>query len=137
MGDLAALQAALATEYEVVYGYGVAGAHLSDDAETYALSRLTVHMQRRDALTALIASAGGTPVSARAAYRLPFRVTNATSAGLLAGHLEQGASDAYWDLVAAAPASSSARQQAIDWLTDSAMSAAQWGATQALPGQPA
>jgi hypothetical protein len=137
MTEVAALQAALAAELAIVYGYGVVGAHLAAAAETYASDRLTEHMLRRDKLTDLITAAGATPVTARVAYQLPVAVTDAKSASLLGAHLEQGADGAYWDLVAAAPPSSPTRSLAIGWLAESAVAANQWGGPQALPGQPA
>jgi hypothetical protein len=137
MTMLDSLQAALAAEQAVVYGYGVVGAHLATTAEAYASDRLTEHMLRRDKLTALITAVGGTPGTARVAYQLPFEVTDAKTGALLGAHLEQGANGAYWDLIAAASPSSSTRSLAIDWLSNSAVSANRWGAPQALPGQPA
>jgi len=137
MSALEAVQAALAAEQAVVYGYGVVGSHLAKAAETYASDRLTEHLRRRDTLTTLVTAAGGTPVTARVAYQLPFAVTNAKSATLLGAHLEQGANGAYWDLIAAAVANSPTRSLAIGWLADSAVAANHWGGLQALPGQPA
>ena len=136
MNELAALRQALAAEQAIVYGYGVVGAHLSGSAETYAGDRLAAHMTRRDQLAALIIAAGATPAVARAAYRLPFPVAGPRAARQLGGHLEQGANDAYWDLTAAAAARSRLRVLAVGWLSDSAVAAAHWGASQALPGQP-
>lgn len=137
MGELAALQAALAAEQAIVYGYGVVGAHLAKTAESDATARMTEHMVRRDKLDALITAAGGTPVTARVAYQLPQPVTDEKSAILLGAHLEQGADGAYWDLIEAAAANSALRSLAIGWLSDSAVAANHWGAPQALPGQPA
>jgi hypothetical protein len=136
MSSLAALQDALAAEDAVIYGYGVVGAHLSGTAEQYATDRLTTHMQRRDTLSGLVVAAGGIPVAAMPAYRLPFVVSSARIAGLLAARLERSANDACWDIIAATAAGSTARSLGIGWLRDSAVSAAHWGASQALPGQP-
>lgn len=136
MTTIDALQAALAAEQAVIYGYGVVGAHLAATAESYASARLTEHMLRRDKLIALVTAAGAKPVTARVAYQLPFDVSNAKTAALLGAHLEEGANGAYWDLIAAAPANSATRALVIGWLTDSAVAADHWGAPQALPGQP-
>ena len=136
MTDLEALQAALQAEYEVVYGYGVVGAHLSGRAETYASDRLIAHMERRDKLSAMITALGATPVVSRAAYQLPYRVTGRVTARRLAAHLELGAANAAWDLAAATSGRSSGRAFAVSWISDAALSAALWGGSQALPGQP-
>jgi hypothetical protein len=136
MNQIGALQEALRTEFEVIYGYGVVGAHLSDDAENYATDRLTGHLQRRDKLAAMITALGATPVTAKAAYALPNPVADATAARALAAHLELGAADAAWDLVAASASRSAARAFGVAWITDAALSAALWGGTQPLPGQP-
>jgi hypothetical protein len=136
VSELEALQEALAAEQAIVYGYGVLGAHLSGTQEAYAMQRLTSHMLRRDKLAAAITADGATPVLARVAYALPFPVDNQASARELGGHLELGAADAAWDLAAAADARSASRSLAVAWLTDAAVSAEYWGASQALPGQP-
>jgi hypothetical protein len=64
-------------------------------------------------------------------------VTDKASAVQLAGLLENGAAGAAWDLTAASPAGSAGRTLAVGWLSDSALAAAHWGSTTALPGQPA
>jgi hypothetical protein len=114
MTEVQALQAALAAEYETVYGYGVVGAQL----------------------TTAIEALHATPVAAHAAYQLPFAVDSAQGARELAAHLEQGVCGAAWDVIAAS-APGALRGQAVDWLADAAARAAHWGTQQALPGQPA
>lgn len=131
-----ALQAALQAEFEVIYGYGVVGAHLSGAAENYASSRLTTHMLRRDRLGDLITAQGAVPATTRAAYALPFVVNGVVSARRLGAHLELGAADAAWDLIAASPRRTTPRTLGVGWMTDTALSAALWGGTQPLPGQP-
>jgi hypothetical protein len=84
----------------------------------------------------MITALGGTPVTSRAAYAVPNPVTGTTAAYALAAHLELGAADAAWDLVAASASRSTARAFAVGWITDAALSAALWGGTQPLPGQP-
>jgi hypothetical protein len=135
--ELGALKAVLAAEQAIVYGYGVAGAHLRGAARSYATKRLLLHTSRRDQVGELVKAAGGRPAASRAAYQLPFTVDDAATATQLAAHLELGAAGAYWDLVAAARARSPGRALAIGWLSDSAVAANRWGASQALPGQPA
>ena len=73
-GGLPALQAALAAEDAAIFGYGVAGAHLSGTRKTAAEQDWTGHNEARDTLTAMISALGATPVAAQAFYRLPFAV---------------------------------------------------------------
>jgi hypothetical protein len=134
--EVAALQSALAAEHAIIWGYGVVGAHLEGADRAFALRDLAVHMAARDRLTALIATAGATPVVAKPAYQLPTPVTDATTARALAAHLEQGGAGSLWDLIAATAPGSSTRSLAIRWLGDTEVRAAHWGAPQALPGQP-
>ena len=49
-GDVAALQAALAAENAAIFGYGVAGAHLTGSSQAAAEQDWTGHNQARDAL---------------------------------------------------------------------------------------
>lgn len=137
MSELSALRAALETEQEVVYGYGVVGAHLTGTSERYAADRLTAHQELRDEIVALLQQHGAVPDAAQPAYRLPFPVTNAALARRLAAELENGSAGAAWDLTAASSASSDARVLGVGWLIDVAAAAALWGAPTALPGQPA
>ena len=95
-----ALQAALAAEDAAIFGYGVAGAHLSGTRKTAAEQAWTDHNEARDTLTAMISALGGTPVAAQAFYQLPFEVNDAASATKLAAYLEEGVTRAYLGLVA-------------------------------------
>ena len=137
MTELAALEAALAAEQAIVYGYGVIGARTREATRAHATNALAAHVLVRDRVTALIRAAGATPAAAEPAYQLPFDVTSTASARQLGAHLEQGAAGAAWDLVAASPAGSATRANAIIWLSQAAQRAAYWGGRQALPGQPA
>lgn len=133
---LEALQAALSAEQQVIYGYGVLGAHLSGARLGYATECLSAHQTRRDAIATMVQAAGGTPVAAAPAYQLPFRVSNVDTARRLAVRLEQASAGAAWDLVADSGAGSAARTAAVGWLTDAATRLEHWGAELALPGQP-
>jgi hypothetical protein len=136
MTPLAAMQAALAAEDATIYGYGVVGAWLPDQDRASALSALAAHQLQRDRLSAMITALGDNPVAAQPAYRLPAPVTGPASARALGARLEEGCAGAAWDLVSASAPSTSLRTLAIGWLADAALRAAQWGMTQALPGQP-
>ena len=97
---LQALQAALAAEDAAIFGYPVAGAHLSGSRKAAAVQDWTEHNEARDTLTAMISALGATPAAAQAFYQLPFAVTDAASAAKLAAYLEEGVTRAYLGLVA-------------------------------------
>ena len=97
---VAALQAALAAEDAAIFGYGVAGAHLSGSRKSAAEQHWTEHNEARDTLTAMISALGATPVAAQAFYQLPFAVHDAATAMTLAAYLEDGVTRAYLGLVA-------------------------------------
>jgi hypothetical protein len=135
VSTVGALQQALAAEDAAVYGYGVAGAHLSGSSQATAQQYWTVHRQARDALAAMISALRAAPVSALAYYDLPFPVTNAASAQMLAAHLEDGVTAAYLGLVAVS--NDRLRKFAALAMQNSAVRAARWrGSTQAFPGLP-
>ena len=95
-----ALQAALAAEHAAVYGYGVAGAHLSGARQKAAAQDWRIHEASRDALAAMITALGAQPVAAAAAYRLPFPVNGGRAAVSLAAFLEDRVATAYLGVVA-------------------------------------
>jgi len=132
-GPVSALQAALAAEDAAIFGYGVAGAHLSGSIQSAAKQDWAGHNEARDALAAMISKLGAVPVAAQAFYQLPFAVHDATSARALAAHLEDGVTRAYLGIVAV----SDQRLRAFGALAmqGSAQRAAYWrGSTQAFPG---
>ena len=95
-----ALQAALAAENAAIFGYGVAGAHLTGSGQAAAEQDWTRHNEARDTLAAMIRRLGAAPTATQAFYQLPFRVHDATSATALAAYLEDGVTRAYLGLVA-------------------------------------
>jgi hypothetical protein len=132
-GAVSALQAALAAEDAAVYGYGVAGAHLTGSRLATAEQDWTGHNQARDTLAAMISQLGAVPAAARAFYRLPFPVHGAAGAMTLAAYLEDGVTRAYLGIVAV----SDPRLRSFGALAmqGSARRAAYWsGGTQAFPG---
>jgi Domain of unknown function (DUF4439) len=138
-----AMQAALAAEHAVIFGYGVAGAHLAGAELAAAREADTAHRDRRDALAAAIRGRGAAPVTAEPAYRLPFPVTGRVHAVTLATTLEEGAAAAWRSLVAAADGAE-LRGSAVAALTDAAVRATRWRrrydpahAAVPFPGQPA
>ena len=130
---VSALQGALAAEDAAVFGYGVAGAHLSGSRQAAAEQDWTGHNQARDTLAAMITARGAVPVAAQAAYELPFRVHDAASAMQLAAYLEDGVTRAYLGLVAVTDRQ--LRTFGAMAMQGPAQRAAYWrGSTQAFPG---
>lgn len=128
-----ALQAALAAEDSAVYGYGVAGAHLSGADRAAALRDWVAHENARDALTGMLTARGGAPVAAAAAYQLPFPVRNAPGAVSLAAFMEDRLAAVYLDLVALSDPALRAFGAAA--VRTAALRAATWrGSTLAFPG---
>ena len=130
---LAALQAALAAENAAIFGYAVAGAHLSGTRKTAAEQDWTGHNEARDTLTAMISALDATPATGQAFYRLPFQVNDAASAAKLAAYLEEGVTRAYLGMVAV----NDQRLRTFGALAmqSSAERAAFWrGTTEAFPG---
>ena len=140
-GVVPALQAALAVEHQLVYGYGLAAAHLSKRQYQFALAALADAQSRRDTLEGLVRARGQVPVAAAPAYVPPSPVTDAASAVALCLRLEHAAEGAAWDLVAAASPGDDVRAFGVTWLGVAAARAARWAGPAAagepaLPGQP-
>jgi len=134
MTQIEALQAALAGEHAALYGVGVAGGKLSGAKFRVATDTFDRHRDARDQLSALITSAGETPVAAEPAYDLPSPVTNAAGAVALVLGIERRLAAVYGDLVEAAE-QPAVRQLAIDQLLATASAQVVWGgAPIALPG---
>ena len=134
-----ALAAALAMEHQVIYGYGVAGAHLSAAARLGALRELDAHRLRRDQIAGLLAGERAAVPVAAPAYALPFPVHDDPSARALCSRLETGCTGAAWDVAASTPPGSVARELGVTWLTQAAVAAARWTGVSpgpSLPGQP-
>jgi hypothetical protein len=128
-----ALQAALAAEQAAIFGYGVAGAHLSGSRGTDAMAFWTGHKASRDTLAAMISALGATPGAAQAYYRLPFAVHDTATATALAAYLEDGVTRAYLGLVAVSD--QRLRTFGAIAMQKAAQRAASWrGSTQAFPG---
>jgi hypothetical protein len=132
-GEAEALNAALAAEHAVVWGYGVVGGNAGESLRPAVRQADEVHRARRDALLPLVRRYGGEPVPTEAAYTLPFAVTDQRSALRLAVHLEEGAAAA-WRYAVAATDRRDLRRTALAALTDSALRATGWRLR--LPGTP-
>ncbi|MEU1289482.1 ferritin-like domain-containing protein [Kitasatospora sp. NPDC005856] len=131
-----ALQTALSAEHAAVYGYGVVGAHLPDDAQR-ADARTThaAHQAQRDAWQRLLTTLTAAPTPAAGGYQLPFAVTSPTDATKLAVHLETRLTTAYADLLTTVPAPY--RLPTATALRESTLRARRWGAPATpFPGIP-
>jgi hypothetical protein len=144
---VAALQAALAVEHQVVYGYGLVGARMprrvTEVTREECVERLDGHRLLRDEIAALVRSTGATPVAGAPAYTLPFPVAREPDAARLAIVLEDASAGVLWDVIETSAADSVARRTAVAGLVEAARWAARWrastwtgGADPALPGQP-
>src|SRR5271169_6676418 len=132
-GTVPALQAALAAENAAIFGYAVAGAHLTGSSLAAAEQDWTGHKDARDTLAAMIRRLGAAPTATRAFYQLPFRVHDATSAMALAAYLEDGVTRAYLGVVAVSD--QRLRRFGALAMQGTAQRAAFWrGSTQAFPG---
>jgi Domain of unknown function (DUF4439) len=130
-----ALQAALAVEHEVVYGYGVVGARQVGPARRDAAGCLTRHRQLRDGLAHIVVTRGAVPAAAEPAYALPFAVDSTAAAALLAVRLEDATSGAAWDFLAVtAGTDARERQLGVRALILSAEWSTRW---RELSGEPA
>ncbi len=133
VAPVSALQDALAAENAAIFGYGVAGAHLTGTGQVAAEQDWTGHSEARDQLVTMIARLGAAPVAARAFYQLPFAVHDVASARALAAYLEDGVTRAYLGLVAVSD--QQLRGFGALAMQGSAERAAFWrGSTQAFPG---
>ena len=93
--ETATLQEVLAAEHAVVFGYGVAGAHLAGADRERALAGWSAHGDWRDRLAGLIAARGATPVPPAASYALPSPVRSAHDAVALLAELEERLADVW------------------------------------------
>jgi len=134
---VAALQAALAAEHVVIFGYGVLGAHLTGLQRQDATLIWNAHRTRRDRLRSRLDANGAKPVASAPAYRLPSRVTSAHSAAQLAATLEDGVVTAYAGLAGTSDAS--LRRYAALAMQEATVRAVRWRGSPpvAFPGLPA
>ena len=138
-----ALREALAAEHAAVWGYGVVGAALSEDARPPATAAETAHRDVRDRVTALLVERDVEPVGAEGGYTLPFPVLSGIDAAALGVVLEDGVAAA-WVRVLDQAAERSTRELAVAALSGAEVRAVAWRAaankspvTTALPGLPA
>lgn len=126
-GTVAVLQAALAAEHAVVWGYAVVGARVDAPLRDEVRRADDTHRRRRDEAAALVRDRGGAPVTTAAGYALPFGVDTADAALRLAAHLEEGAAAA-WRYAVGGTDEPTVRRAAAAALTDAAVRATRWRA---------
>ncbi|HEU0192480.1 MAG TPA: ferritin-like domain-containing protein [Mycobacterium sp.] len=139
-GPDGALCDALATEYGVIYGYGIVSAHVPPDLNKTVSDAIHEHRERRDrVITMLAARSVNAPVAA-AGYQPPIPVDNDTDAAQLAVRMEDDTAVA-WRAVAEQADTDADREFAVQALSQSAVLAARWNRvlgrwpiTRAFPG---
>lgn len=138
----AALQTWLAGEHASIYGYGVLGGRLPRSLRPAAVAARDAHRFRRDALQALLAARGLTPVAAAPAYELPAPVRQPVEALRLGAGIEERLARATFAVVAAAD-TTDVRRMAAGALQEQAVRATGWRSlagvaptTTAFPGRP-
>ncbi|MDP9093710.1 MAG: ferritin-like domain-containing protein [Actinomycetota bacterium] len=131
--------AGIAAEHRAVFGYDLLGPRLGD-ATTVALARTCqgAHEAQRDAATARLVAAGGTPPAPLADYPELYPVSTPQAAKQLAVRLEQDAATAWRFAYGVAAGTRGAlsdqlRTSAQAALTGSAVRATQWRIVSAAP----
>lgn len=138
----AALGDALAAEHAAVWGYGVVGGALGDDARQQAADAESAHRDIRDQVSALLASREADVVDAEGGYALPFPVLSEVDAAALGAVLEDGTAAA-WVRVLDQASERSTRELAVGVLSAAEVRAVGWRVaagqspvTRAFPGLP-
>lgn len=130
-----ALQATLEGEHAAVYGFGIAGAHLSGAEREKAENAWEAHRTQRDRLRAVLRRRGATPIPAEPVYQLPLRVRSRKDAVRLAWLLEERLTRTYLAMVAVRD--EEMRGFAAAAVQQSALRATRWrGSTEPFPGLP-
>jgi hypothetical protein len=121
----AALSDALAAEHAAVWGYGVVGAALGENARPQAEDAEAAHRGVRDQVIALLAGRKADVVDAQGAYALPFPVLSGVDAASLGVVLEDGVAKA-WARVLDQAAERSTRELAVGVLSATEVRAVGW-----------
>lgn len=118
-----------------IYGYSVAGAHVTGAGRRRALAGLSALRSDRDRAASLIVAGGSTPPGSAVAYTLPTRVTTAQTARDLMSIVDNRLVGLAAD--AAAALQGGERRWAARTGVEAAMRAVTWGApSQAFPAGP-
>ena len=132
-----ALQRTLAAEHAALFVFGALGGRASELPDTPLRSALSaaydVHLERRNELRTMVTTAGGDPVAAEPAYRLPHPLTTADQIRAEALRIERGCVTTYAALVAASAGPD--RLWAVEALAATAVGEAAFGGRpEPLPG---
>ncbi|HEX4686298.1 MAG TPA: DUF4439 domain-containing protein [Nocardioides sp.] len=132
-----ALQRTLAAEHAAIFELGALGGRASALPPSHLLAALDAaydaHVERRDQLRTMITAAGGDPVAAAPAYRLPSPLSTESQIEAEALRVQRACAATYAALVAAT--SGDGRRWAVDALVSTALSeTALGGRPRALPG---
>lgn len=123
--DNAALSDALATEYAIIYGYGIVSAHCAPDVNDLVAAALSEHRERRDQVIAMLEARKVAAPVAAAGYQLPMPVNSPRDAARLAVRMENDAAVA-WRVVIEQAQTPDDRGFAVTALAQSAVLAARW-----------
>jgi len=131
------LQRTLAAEHATVFVLSALGGRASSLTSAPLRAALAtaydVHVQRRDQLRRMITGAGGEPVAAEPAYRLPSPLTSATQIEAEALRVQRGCVTTYAALVAVTAGAD--RRWAVGALVATAVAEAAFGGVpEPLPG---
>lgn len=139
-GPDAALCDALATEYGVVYGYGMVSAYSLPEFNDLVVPTIRQHRERRDRTIAILRARSIAIPPAAAGYQLPLPLTTSDDALRLAVRMENDTATA-WRAVVEQAREPSDREFAATALGQSAVLAAHWNQalgnwpiTRAFPG---
>jgi hypothetical protein len=136
-GNVEALQRTLAAEHAAIFVLGALGGRATTLTAPQLRAALDAaydaHVQRRDDLRARVTGAGGEPVAAEPAYRLPSPLSTAAQIAAEALRVERACVTTYAALVAAS--ADDGRRWAVAALATTAVGETQLGGRpQALPG---
>jgi Domain of unknown function (DUF4439) len=131
------LQRTLAAEHAAIFVLAALGGRASALPASALRSALDTayaeHVERRDRLRTMVTAAGGVPVAAEPAYRLPAPLTTADQIAAEALRVERACATTYAALVAAT--TGTRRRWAVDALVATAVGEPAFGGQpEALPG---
>jgi hypothetical protein len=134
---LDALQRTLAAEHAAIFVLGALGGRASNLTAAPLRSALSAaydaHVERRDQLRTMVTTAGGDPVAAEPAYRLPHPLTTADQIEAEALRIERACVTTYAALVAASAGPD--RRWAVEALVATAVGETAFGGrAEPLPG---
>lgn len=136
----AALFDAVANEHGVIYGYGLVSAHSTPDANDLVSTAMAEHRARREQAIARLVARNVAPPLPASGYQMPIVVDSPADAAKMAVRMEEDSAVA-WRAVLERATANDVRAFAVDALTETAVTAAEWRAvvgtqptTVAFPG---